>query len=93
MKIIHIDNSFFRLSVGQAKALSIDGELPRDGYEKRADPSKFSTLELLTHDGRPCQAKAIHAQAGWIKRTRTNGETVWAIHLHFSVNSPFVSKY
>jgi hypothetical protein len=92
MILRHIDNSFYRLTPAQARFLSVDGQLPRDGYEKRADMAKLATVELRRHDGGPCQAKATHAEHGWIKRTRVSGQTVWAVHLYFSP-STFQTKY
>lgn len=61
MKLKHIDNSFFRLTAQQAKKLSIEGRLPKVGYEIRADPAKLASVELLRADGWPCVAKATES--------------------------------
>lgn len=82
MEIEHIDNCFFLLTTKQAKHLSIDGTLPKHGWEKRAK-ADLSGVTLL-HRGRACDLQPNVAKAAWIKRTRFNGENVWAIQFHFS---------
>lgn len=88
----HIDNNFFKLTASQAKYFSIDGELPRYGWEKKADMEKLKGVELV--HGREYSNRvfdASNAEHGWIKRTRLSwfdGAPVkdgftWAIHIHF----------
>lgn len=96
MEIKHIDSSFYRLTAAQAKALSIEGRLPRIGHEIRADPEKLKNVHLL-HRQRgqwvnSTPGMAAKAHAAWIKRTPVSwhdGATVpngwtWAVHLYFS---------
>lgn len=91
MKIKHIDNSFFKLSAAQAKELSIDGKLPRHGWEKRADASKLATVELEYSNRTQPAGTASKATEAWIKRTPLSwfggnavaGGSTWALHLYF----------
>jgi hypothetical protein len=91
MNLKLIDNNFFRLTEAQAKELSINGQLPRSGYEIPADPEKLKAVEL---DWRCAYSgKATQATQAWILRTTIrswDGEwigptSVWALHLYFSV--------
>lgn len=61
MKIRHLDNSFFLLTPAQAKKLSIENRLPRQGYEIKACPEKLKQTELLTSDGRHAGFSATEA--------------------------------
>ena len=64
----HIDTGFYRLTAAQAKALSIDGELPRDGYEKRAKPiDELNGLVDLLYSPR------FVTGPKWVKRDRPIG--------------------
>lgn len=87
MKLKHIDNSFFELTAAQAKSLTVDGELPRHGYEKKV--LNFAGIELLywhagkwraTEGAQPKDANPV----AWVQRTIVNQKQVWAIRFHFS---------
>jgi len=81
MNLVLIDNSFYKLSAAQAKALSIENRLPRAGYEVKADPAKLASVKFgrLTRTeqslhGKPkfehfdhCKPEMI--ETAWIKTT------------------------
>jgi hypothetical protein len=94
----HIDSGFYRLTAPQAKALCVDGKLPRIGYEKRAKAAKelneLATLFVWNWRAsfpewreRPAGPISERAQT-WIKRTRLShhdGKAVpagWVWALH-----------
>jgi len=88
----HIDNGFYRVPANRVRSLTIDGELPRHGYEKRALPAAALnaklTLEFWNYrlGGKWETRKPIGDGAQcWLKRTQVNRETVWALHVWESV--------
>jgi hypothetical protein len=83
MILEHIDNSFYKLTPAQAKALSFEGSLPRCGYALRANPAKLGDVQL-SHRGEILSTRADKAEQAWIQRTPLNGEQVLALHLYFS---------
>lgn len=92
-----IDSGFYRLTAAQAKLLSADGSLPRDGWEKCARPvSDLNKMIVRTYFNwrttfpawKECGPIGERAQC-WIKKTKLgwhDGKAVekgwvWAIHI------------
>ena len=74
----HIDHGFYFLTKKQAKKLAEENQLPRPGYERRANAVALSNLTLgkierypLPSDPDNCRFKPLRAKAksGWITRT------------------------
>jgi hypothetical protein len=77
----HIDNDFYQLSPKQAKEFSVDGQLPRPGYQKKADISKLKGL-MADHSGRIEPLDIADSDTAWIQQTKTWGKMVWAVMIH-----------
>ncbi len=77
----YLDNNYYILSPEQAKELSVDGQLPRPGYEKKADLSKLQGYQVDFH-GQIQPLKISPDTLGWIHLTPVGNEQVWAIRLY-----------
>ena len=102
MILKHISHDFFYLTEHQARQLSIDGKLPRDGYQKKADLGKLETVQLLYRDYRlhqwfPGPVAARNAKRAWIMPTPLshwdgellNSGWVWSLFLLFAAPYPW----
>jgi len=77
----YLDNNFFILTPKQAQEFSVDGQLPRPGYEKRADTSKLKgIMGDFNHHVEPIEMD--DTTTGWILQTVSNGKPLWALRLH-----------
>ena len=96
MQVQHIDNSFFYLTASQAKDLCIDGKLPSEGCQKKADPEKVKKLKLVyKHQGliRNCLKQPTGNEKAWIQKTpltlwegkSVKNNWVWSIFIYFSL--------
>ena len=99
MDLTYIDNGFYKLTPKQAKELSIEGRLPREGYEIKASPKALESVRLGKVDHRigptgtwvELTWKAKNASQAWILRTPLSwwqGKEVkqgwtWALHLYY----------
>lgn len=79
-QLLHIDNNFYHLTAAQAKSLSVEGRLPKEGREIKADLSKLAEFDFGapargrfgTGESIPFKSfnlKASDFSEGWIKRT------------------------
>lgn len=105
IKIKHICCGFYRLTAPQAKLLTIDGELPKEGWEKRARPAAelnkmvvrlFWNWRTTFPTWQPTDRPIGAGDHCWISRTPLSwhdGETVpdgWVWALHvYEVGIPW----
>ena len=89
IKAKEIDTEFFQLTVPQAKQLVCDGELPKEGHEKKAKPAvELNKLLRRFYWNRSSGKYDREADllpdktVCWIARTWMRGKQVWAIHCH-----------
>lgn len=91
LQLKHIGHGYYPLPRGNAASLTIDGQLPRHGYEKRALPPEIldQRVQLLKYE--PYRGLTGAWEPGppineacdcWIARTRHEGEEVWALVVH-----------
>lgn len=85
--ITYLDNNFYILSPHQARLFSIDGQLPRSGYEKKADMSKLQGV-MVNSKGRNKPLELSNTDEGWILPTQHGNDTVWAIRIHRKSSIP-----
>ena len=99
MNLTYIDNGFYKLNASQAKALCMNRQLPRHGYEMKADPAVLETVKVgqVDYHRGPTGTwveftfKAKNATAAWVMRTPLsfwNGKEVkngwtWTLHLYY----------
>lgn len=88
--LLHIDNSFFRLTAQQARKFSVTGKRPsKPGYEVRANLDAMRNVKLTYIRGeetRTCAMQIKDAAEGWIMQTVVWGKPVWAVRLRFPIN-------
>lgn len=77
----YLDNGYYILSPKQAKEFSVDGQLPRPGYEKKADISKLQGLKA-DYRGQIRPLDVSEEDSAWIHQTPTWGKNVWAVRIH-----------
>lgn len=79
-----LDNNFFLLSSRAAKELSVDGSLPKPGYQKKVNINNLGKYRLkYRKDAPPENIDVNQIQSAWIQETKTMGNWVWALLLRF----------
>lgn len=81
----HIDNGFYQITAQEAKRLTVDGELPTHGHQKRAKPLKEinQMVDFILTNGKT-HVPAETNPAPWIQRTMVWCKEVWAISVYES---------
>lgn len=100
MNLIHIDHNFYKLTSQQAKRLAVENNLPKHGYERKANPEALKQVTLghidrLTGKWAPTRGLASEIESAWIQRTPLSwfyGKTIrhgwtWALHVRHSFAS------
>lgn len=80
LELRHIDNSFYKVPTAYAKAMTIEGRLPKCGYESRVKRSELAKCVLVYSRtrGKP----EMHGiRDAWLSRTRVWDKEVWAVHI------------
>jgi hypothetical protein len=98
MTLLFIDTNHYYLTQKQAKELCEDNQLPKNGYERKANFEKLNNIRLTYRNKNgyivPIDYEAYKAKSAWIGRTPKsywNGKPVkegfvWALHLSFSIS-------
>jgi hypothetical protein len=81
-QLTYLDNNYWILSPRQAKDLSIDGTLPKPGYEKKADVSKLKNYVFNSRRTPNSPIDVSNIKTGWIHQTPHGNELVWSIRLN-----------
>lgn len=94
MILDHLDNNFFPLTGAQARELVMEHEMPKPGWERRADPERLQSVQLRWSPGKITGAESI--QEAWVTRTTVcwrsgtrdphgvwDPHQVWALHVLF----------
>lgn len=79
----YIDNGFYRITKAQAKRVSVDGKLPRIGYQKAVELEKLRGFNGI-HGEKSLPLFNAHLRSAWIQETRVGSEMVLAIMVYYA---------